>query len=98
MPIARVRLIRHNKLTDAWGNTIEIKLWQVPPAPDKPHGFKYSLVYIVDGVRVSGYDNGERRGDHRHYGDREAPYIFSTTRQLIKDFLHDVQTYRSTLP
>lgn len=56
---------------------MEIKLWQVPPTTDKPHGFKYSLVYIVAGERVIGYDNGERRGDHRHYGEREEAYAFT---------------------
>jgi len=56
---------------------VEIKLWQVPPTTDKPHGFKYSLVYIVAGERVIGYDNGERRGDHRHYGEREEAYAFT---------------------
>ena len=55
------RLIRHRKVVDEWGNILEIKLWQVPTSTDKPHGFKYALVYIVDGVRVIGYDNAERR-------------------------------------
>ena len=93
----RGRLFLHDKITDEWGNTIEVKLWQVPPTVDKPHGFKYSLVYIVDGVRVIGYDNGERRGDHRHYGPREEPYIFISPRQLVEDFRHDVDAYRRRL-
>jgi Family of unknown function (DUF6516) len=97
VPIKRSRLLRHQKLTDEWGNTIEIKLWQIPPAIDKPHGFKYSLVYIVDGVRVIGYDNGERRGDHRHYGAREEPYAFISPRQLVEDFRRDVDAYRRSL-
>ena len=90
-------MLRHQKLVDEWGNTIEIKLWQVPPAIDKPHGFKYSLVYIVNGERVIGYDNGERRGDHRHYEAREEPYTFISPRQLVEDFRRDVDAYRRTL-
>jgi len=91
MPITKGRLIQHQKITDELGNTVETKLWQVPPAVDKPHGFKYSLVYIVGGERVIGYDNGERRGDHRHYGNREEPYLFTTLRKLAEDFQRDVE-------
>lgn len=97
MPINKGRLIRHRKLRDEWGNTIEIKLWQVPASTDKPHGFKYSLVYIVDGARVIGYDNAERRSDHRHYGKREEPYHFVSLQQLLVDFRRDVDDYRRTL-
>ena len=87
-------LIRHDKVTDGLGNTVEIKLWRIPPTPDKPQGYKYSLVYIVSGQRVIGYDNSERKGDHRHYGDREEPYSFTTLRQLADDFLADIERYR----
>ncbi|MBI4715327.1 MAG: hypothetical protein HY760_05235 [Nitrospirae bacterium] len=55
---------------------MEIKMWQIPPSPDKPHGYKYSLVYIVKGERVIGYDNAEGRGDHRHTENRIEPYRF----------------------
>jgi hypothetical protein len=87
-------LIRHDKVTDELGNTLEIRLWKVPPSPDKPKGYKYSLVYIVEGERVIGYDNSERKGDHRHYGKREEPYDFSTLRQLADDFLSDVEQFK----
>jgi len=43
--------IKHDKITDELGNTVEIKIWSVPPTPDKPDGYKYSLVYIVNGQR-----------------------------------------------
>jgi len=59
-------IIRHDKVTNEQGNTVEIKLWKVPASLDKPKGYKYSLVYIVEGQRVIGYDNSERKGDHRH--------------------------------
>jgi hypothetical protein len=66
----RAVLIRHSRLKFADRGLIEVKLWGVPASPDKPHGYKYSLVYIAEGRRVIGYDNAERRGDHRHYGDK----------------------------
>lgn len=88
------RLIRHDKVTDELGNTLEIKLWKVPKTSDKPKGYKYSLVYIVQGERVIGYDNSERKGDHCHYGSREEPYSFSTLQQLAEDFLADVEKFK----
>ncbi len=69
----KARLIRHEEVPDELGNTMEVKLRKIPPAADKPHGFKYSLVDIVAGQRVIGYDNGEGKGDHRHYSDKEEP-------------------------
>lgn len=42
------KLIRHDKVIDELENTIEIKMWQLPePTKDKPHGYKYSLVYVI---------------------------------------------------
>lgn len=90
-------LIRHDKVTDELGNTVEIKLWKIPPTQDKPQGYKYSLVYIVSGERVIGYDNSERKGDHRHYGAQEEPYYFTTLRQLADDFLADIEGYKENL-
>ena len=87
-------LLRHEKVTDEQGNTVEIKLWKIPPTPDKPKGYKYSLAYIVDGKRVIGYDNSEQKGDHRHYASREESYAFSTLRQLADDFMADVERFK----
>jgi len=73
------------------GDIIEIKIWKVDRSKDKPHGFKYSLVFIREGKRIVGYDNAERKGDHRHYKGREYPYIFKNTDALINDFFSDVR-------
>ena len=90
----KAKLVRHEKVTDELGNTIEIKLWKIPRTPDRPHGFKYSLVHIVAGKRVIGYDNSEKKGDHRHYGSIEEPYTFTSPRQLAEDFWADVELFR----
>lgn len=90
----KATLIRHEKVTDELGNTVEIKLWRIPVSSDKPHGFKYSLVYIVSGQRVIGYHNGEGKGDHRHYLDREEPYGFLSPQQLADDFLANVENFK----
>lgn len=90
-------MIQQLKVTDEHDNTIEIKLWQVPATPDKPHGFKYSLVYIVAGIRVVGFDNAEGKGDHQHRLGREEPYRFTTLRQLTDDFWAAVKDYLGSL-
>ncbi len=89
----KAKLIIHNKVIDELGNTIEIKLWEVEKSSDKPHGYKYSLVYVANAQRVIGYDNAEQKGDHRHYGCRTKPYLFTGTEQLIKDFYGDIVSY-----
>ena len=94
MPIMMPRLIKHDKITDELGNTVEIKMWAVPSSPDKPEGYKYSLVYIVNGQRVVGYDNAEGKGHHRHRGIIEEPYLFISLEKLAADFYRDVEKYK----
>lgn len=36
------------------------------------------------------YDNEAGKGDHKHLGEREVPYTFTTLDQLVDDFLADV--------
>lgn len=81
----------------AFGNRdfAELVVWRVPePVPPTTHGFKYRLVYIVDGRRVVGYDNERGKGDHRHMEDREEPYRFRGVEQLVADFLETVTAWR----
>jgi len=89
----KAELIIRNKVIDEHGNTVEIKLWAVEKSSDKPHGYKYSLVYIADAKRVIGYDNAEQRGDHRHFGDSTETYVFTVINQLIQDFYGDIVLY-----
>jgi hypothetical protein len=73
----------------------ELLVWKVPePLLGSAHTFKYSLAYIVSGVCVLRYDNERGKGDHRHIGDVETPYSFSTPAQLLDDFWADVDTWR----
>ena len=91
-------LIRHDKITDELGNTVEIKIWKVPISEEMPHGLKYSLVYIVKNQRVIGYDNYRHKGDHRHYLGAEQPYVFESLRKLAQDFNEDVNRYKEKNP
>lgn len=89
------RLVRHDKVIDEKGNIVEVKLWRlVKPSKDRPHGYKYSLVYIVGGQRVIGYDNAEGKGDHKHYGSRELRNPFTTLKRLVRDFFEDVEKHK----
>ena len=91
----KASLIRHVKGVDELGNIIEVKMWEIAqPTADKPYGYKYSLVYIVNGVRVIGYDNAEGRGDHRHYLQSEHPYRFKSLSQLVADFYDDIERFK----
>lgn len=69
----------------------ELVLWQLPSRlPGSSHRFKYRLAYVVNSKCVLRYDNESGKGDHRHYGESEAEYRFSTPEQLIADFEQDI--------
>jgi len=36
------------------------------------------------------YDNELGKGDHRHYGEREETYAFTSLEALLEDFQADV--------
>ena len=77
------------------GDIIEIVIWKVPkPVEPSVHDFKYSLVFIVDGHRVVGFDNERGKGDHCHLEGKEFDYHFTDTEQLIEDFIVEVEKRR----
>ncbi|MFN3480522.1 MAG: DUF6516 family protein [Thermodesulfovibrionales bacterium] len=76
------------------GDIIEIKVWRIEKDSDRPHGFKYSLAFVRDGKRVVGYDNAERKGDHKHYRGKEYRYTFRDIDTLIEDFFNDVRRFK----
>ena len=85
-----VALIRR-RLILAADAFVEISVWRVPQAVSpSDHLFKYRLAYVVDGECVLRYDNERGKGDHRHLGAEELPYVFSTPDQLMIDFSADI--------
>jgi hypothetical protein len=86
-------LIKHERINDAFGNLVEMKLWSVPVTEHTPCGVKYSLVYIVNGERVIGYDNERGKGDHKHIDGAEAKYVFVDVDLLVEDFYKDVEEF-----
>ena len=89
----KARLIVHRKERNEYGHITELKAWIVPVTEHTQHGLKYSVVYIVNDVRVIGYDNERGKGDHRHFAGVEMPYTFSSMAQLVSDFNTDVTRY-----
>ena len=89
------RLLFRDKYIYADGAMREMVIWQVPSANKlTSHGLKYRLYYGYPGISLVRYDNETGKGDHRHYGDKEETYIFSTIERLIDDFRNDIQKLR----
>jgi hypothetical protein len=70
-------------------------VWQVPrPVTGSTHLYKYSLAYVVRSVCLLRYDNERGKGDHKHLGEVETAYVFTTPEQLLADFWSDVDQLR----
>ncbi|WP_157046114.1 toxin-antitoxin system TumE family protein [Geotalea uraniireducens] len=74
---------------------VEIVVWRLPlPLSGSHHDFKYRLALIVNGRCVLRYDNEAGKGDHRHKGEEEIPYFFTTPQALLYDFWQNVDNWR----
>ena len=83
----KAALIQSEKQLFEDGAIRQVRIWLVPePVPPATHRFKYSLVYVVQGVRVIGFDNERGKGDHRHLHGTETPYDFQGVAKLLADF------------
>ncbi len=79
------------------GSLLEIVIWKVPkPVPPTEHGYKYRAVYVVDGVRIVGFDNERGKGDHCHIDGKELPYAFKGVDQLLEDIIAAVEKRRAS--
>jgi Family of unknown function (DUF6516) len=90
----KARLLTHRKERNSDGHITEIKIWSVLVSEHAPHGVKYSFVYIVNGIRIIGYDNERGKGDHRHICGMEYNYKFTTPSQLMSDFEADIEAWQ----
>jgi hypothetical protein len=90
------QLITRFKDITAEGAILELVIWKVPePVPPIDHGYKYRAVYVVDGIRIVGFDNERGKGDHCHLDGKEVPYTFQGVDQLIEDFIAAVAARRT---
>ena len=88
-------LVTRFKNVNPDGSILELVVWKLPEAlPPTEHGFKYRAVYVVDGVRIVGFDNERGKGDHCHLDGVEHPYEFTSVEQLVEDFIAEVSARR----
>jgi hypothetical protein len=74
---------------------VELVVWRLGTRlPGRRHDLKYRLALVVDGLCVLRYDNETGKGDHRHVGKKERPYVFSTPERLLDDFWSEVDRWR----
>jgi Family of unknown function (DUF6516) len=91
--VPKARLLRRRKWTDENRNLYEIVIWRVEPNVRHPEGVRYRLAFLRSGEMTPAllYDNHHPKGHHRHREGREEPYVFSTVRQLVADFMSEAR-------
>ena len=89
------RLLLRERRILAEDRFAEVVIWHVPgPVRGSGHAYKYSLAFVVRGVCVLRFDNEAGKGDHKHVGDVEVAYQFSTLPRLVTDFWDAVEAWR----
>jgi hypothetical protein len=92
----KAELLQRDRMDFDDGAILEMVIWRVPtPVKGSTHHYKYRLFYGYPGKRLVGYDNERPKGDHRHVGESENPYVFTDVETLVRDFLADVSRQRS---
>ncbi|MEO7850908.1 MAG: DUF6516 family protein [Rubrivivax sp.] len=91
VPLARAKEVRED------GSIVEVVIWQLPePLPPCKHRYKYRLYFGAAGVSRVRYDNERGKGDHRHIGEQEFDYAFTSIENLLKDFQTDVEHWEQS--
>ena len=74
---------------------VELVVWRLPtPLSGSPHIYKYRLALVINGRCELRYDNETGKGDHRHEGENETHYVFTTPQALLEDFWNEVDKRR----
>lgn len=74
---------------------VDMVVWRLPsPVPGSRHHFKYRLALVVNDRCTLRYDNEQGKGDHKHIGDDEMPFVFTTIQDLFNNFWRDVNNQR----
>lgn len=69
---------------------VEMVIWELPgKTQERSHGLKYRLYCGRGGTCIIRYDNEAAKRDHRHYGDREELYDFTSLDRLLEGFRED---------
>lgn len=95
MQYMKATLIYRKSETRADGVKLELVIWQLPAATvDRPHGLKYRLWAGRSGQSLVRYDNERGKGDHKHVGAMEVPYVWHGIGRLLADFIADVEALK----
>ena len=71
---------------------VEMVVWKISEsAKGSDHLYKYRLALVINQECVMRYDNETGKGDHKHIGDTELNYEFTTPEQLLEDFWRNVE-------
>jgi hypothetical protein len=90
----RAQLLLRERRILSEGQFVDIVIWRLPgPVPGSSHGFKYRLAFVVDEVCVLRFDNEAGKGDHKHIGDEEVAYTFTTLETLVADFWNEIDEW-----
>jgi len=88
----KAELLKQHRQRLPNGGLVEMKRWKLPcPVPPCDHAYKYSLVYVLDGKRIVGFDNERGKGDHKLLDGKEHVYRFVSIDQLLDEFLAEVE-------
>ena len=52
------------------------------------------MAFVVNELCVLRFDNETGKEDHKHVGELEMPYVFTTLEQLISDFWDEVARWQ----
>ena len=95
MQYKKAVLLARTKDVRGDGSIVEVVVWELPePLPSSTHPFKFRLYYGAEGDSRVRYDNERGKGNHRHIGEKEENYTFTTIDQLLDDFEHDIANWR----
>lgn len=77
------------------GSIVDIVVWELSlPLSPCVHRYKYRLFFGRPGKCFVLYDNERGKGDHRHVGETESNYEFTSLDALLVDFECDVTNWR----
>ena len=87
-------MIQKRRYDLAGDRFVDVSIWKLPaPLSGSTHTFKYRLALVVEGACVLRFDNEAGKGDHKHFGEREVCYQFTSPDRLIDDFWAEVSQF-----
>jgi hypothetical protein len=88
-------LLARTKDVRSDGSIVEVVVWELSePLAPSTHLYKYRLFFGAGDASRIRYDNELGEGDHRHIGEKEEDYTFTTLEQLLDDFERDIANWK----